>query len=422
MRRVFLLTLGCPKNAVASDRIEQELSRAGIGLTDDPRSAEAFIVNTCGFIEAAAEESIEHILEFVNEKNGSDRKVIAVGCLAQRYGEELAKAIPELDGCLGLSETGRLAELLGPPGAPIEPAAVHKTPYGYVEISTGCDQKCSFCVLPEIHGPFQSVPQRELIERASALTAGGAKELVLIGQETGSYGTDLDPKTSLDSLFRRLDAETDAAWIRVMYLQWHKASEALMESIGTLAGACQYLDIPVQHASAPILRAMSRAGDAESYLRLVRRWRDALPDLALRTSVIVGFPGETEDQVFELGDFLREAEFDYVGVFEFSPEEGTPAAALPGLISPAEKRERAEQIRLLADDISRTRRGRWQNRVVDVLVEGHEGALLKGRARFQAPEVDGEIVFSGAAKPGSIVSVRLTDTEDYVLKGEAVDV
>jgi ribosomal protein S12 methylthiotransferase len=370
MRRVYLLTLGCPKNTVSSKRIEQGLLDAGIGVTEYPNEADAIVVNTCGFIEAAVQESIDCLLELGAGKVARGQKLIAIGCLAERYGKELAEALPELDGCLGFGQIDALAALINGSGRLVlDGQARDSRPYSYLEITTGCDHDCSFCVIPKIHGSFSSRPTRELADEARKLVAEGSRELVLIGQETGSYGRDLSPRTNLPGLFRLLERESGADWLRVLYLQWYHVTDEMMDTMSSQSRICEYLDIPVQHASADIVKAMNRRGNAEKYLDMIHRLRRRLPDIALRTSIIVGFPGETDNQLLELADFLREAEFDYVGVFEFSAEEGARAASFPGQVHEEEKRERAAQIRELADRISRKRRERWRGRVVDVLVE-----------------------------------------------------
>ncbi len=423
MPRVYLVTLGCPKNVVASKRLERGLERAGIELVSQPETADALVVNTCGFIEPAIEEAIDELLELGRHKRGREQKLIAIGCLAERYGQELVDEMPELDHCLGFDELVRLPALLDvPKPLLLDGQARDRQLFGYLEITMGCDHHCSFCVIPSIHGPFRSRATAKVREEARALVRAGCRELVMIGQETGAYGSDLEPRTDLSELLLAVADDNESTWLRVLYLQWYHMTEKLVETIASRPALCDYLDIPVQHASAGIVRAMNRRGDSDAYLGRIGLLRDYIPDVALRTSVIVGFPGETQTDLLELADFLKAAEFDYVGVFEFSAENGTEAANLPNRVAPAVKRERAEQIRLLADNISRERRGRWLGRTVDVLVESENPDSYTGRARFQAPEIDGEIVFTGSGHAlGEIVRVVVEDTQEYEIRGRAVD-
>jgi len=419
MPRVFLLTLGCPKNTVASRRLGENLIRAGLELTEVPDEADALVVNTCGFIEAASEESIEALLELSRVKARGGQRLAAVGCLAERYGKELAAALPELDICVGLDHAMELPRLLGEGGTVERDGKVAVGPSVYLEITSGCDQRCSFCTIPRIHGPFNSRPPREVRDEAAALVRSGARELVLVGQETGAYGSDLSPETDLAELIRVLPDESGLAWLRVLYLQWYHVEERLLEVMAADPCIRDYLDIPIQHASPDIVKAMNRRGDAVKYLERLEKVRAYLPEVALRTSLIVGFPGETDEDLLELADFLREARFDYVGVFEFSAEEGTAAAALPGQVSGDEKRERADQIRLLADNIGHGSLTRRLGRKVEVLVEEVKGDLGIGRAWFQAPEIDGLVQFAGArsCRAGDFVEVRVVGVEGYDIMG-----
>ncbi len=419
MPRVFILTLGCPKNTVSSRRLGESLLRAGLDLTEVPEEADALVVNTCGFIEAASQESIDTLLELAQIKANGGQRLVAVGCLAERYGEELAAALPELDICIGLDHALELPQLLGAGKAVEQDRKVMASPSAYLEITFGCDHGCSFCTIPGIHGPFKSRALREIRDEAAVLVQSGARELVLVGQETGAYGSDLSPRTDLAELLRVLPNDSGLAWLRVLYLQWYHVDERLLETMAADSRICNYLDIPVQHASSKIVKAMNRRGDAVKYLERLDKVRAYLPEAALRTSLIVGFPGETDEDILELAEFLRAARFDYVGVFEFSAEAGTAAASFPGQVSSADKRERADQIRLLADDISHKLLARRLGRKVEVLVEEVDGDLGVGRAWFQAPEVDGLVQFTGAdsCRAGDFVEVRVTGVDGYDVKG-----
>ncbi len=422
MPRVFLLTLGCPKNTVASRRLGENLLRAGLELTDNPDDADALVVNTCGFIEAAADESIETLLELVQVKARGGQRLVAVGCLAERYGDELAVALPELDICVGLDHAEELPRLLGASETTAQKSKVAVGPSAYLELTNGCDHGCSFCTIPGMHGPFRSRPLSDIRDEAVALVQGGARELVLVGQETGAYGTDLSPATDLAGLLGALPDESGLSWLRVLYLQWYHVNERLLETVAADPRICNYLDIPVQHASPAIVKAMNRRGDAVKYLQRLDSVRNYLPEAALRTSLIVGFPGETDDDILELADFLREARFDYAGVFEFSAEEGTPAADLPDQIDAEDKRERADQIRLLADEIGHEALTRRLDRSVNGLGEEVNGDLGIGRAWFQAPEVDGLVQFKGAGSchSGDFIEVEVTKVDGYDITGNII--
>lgn len=421
-----MLTLGCPKNTVASKRLMRALLGAGFEIADRPEDASAVIVNTCGFIESAAMESIDRLLELSAVRKNGDQKIIAIGCLPERYKGDLAEALPELDGCLGLNELDRLPSLLGGEAKlDIAGQVQDDLPYSYLEITRGCDRRCSFCTIPSIHGPLRSVPRPDVIAEALGAVGQGAKELVLIGQETGSYGRDLVTGGDISDLLASLAGVCGKTWLRLFYLQWDRLDDRLINTLTSYEQICDYLDIPIQHSSREILSSMNRSGGADLYLAVISKLRKNLPDLALRTSIIVGFPGETDSRFLELAEFLKEAEFDYVGVFEFSPEEGTPAASLPDVVDPEERRDRAAKIRLLADDISGRRRRRWLGRTVDVLIEevktdtaNPDRARYFGRTRWQGPEIDGGVYFTGGDYTvGDVAKVEIEDTGDYDLTG-----
>ncbi|MDP1809112.1 MAG: 30S ribosomal protein S12 methylthiotransferase RimO [Actinomycetota bacterium] len=420
MPDVYIVTLGCPKNTVASRRLERGLSLLDVGVVDDPEAATAIIVNTCGFIDAAKEESIDVLLELGKRRsNNSGPKIIAIGCLAERYGQELSKAIPEVDCFLSFDELRSLPKILQVEGDINLDLQTHRgAATAYLEISDGCNNKCSFCAIPGIRGPYRSRPAEHIVAEAGYLAENGCKELIVIGQDTGVYGYDLLPKTNLPALLGRLAAVRGIGWIRLMYLQPQYASAELISVMAAETKICAYLDLPFQHADPKIIKAMKRWGDERVYLKIIDDIRQKIPDIALRTSVIVGFPGETKTELARLAHFLRRAELDYVGVFEFSAEEGTPAANYAGQLSERTKRSRSEQIRSLADEISDRRLSRFIDRALDVLVESGSDNYFVGRNEFQAPEIDGEVIISGAGlKPGDMTSVKIEAHSDYDLVG-----
>jgi ribosomal protein S12 methylthiotransferase len=425
MPSVYILTLGCPKNTVASNRLKRSLSSLDFSIVDDPRSADAVIVNTCGFIESAKRESIDSLLEMaVQETKPAGQKLVAVGCLAERYLGELKQALPEVDSVLGLDQLGDLPEVLGVGGKTIEIdfQAPPGGPSAYLEIADGCDHKCSFCAIPSFRGPFRSRQPEEVLAEARYLAQGGCQELVLVSQDTGAYGSDLGEGHDLAGLLAGLSDIDGVRWIRLLYLQWQYLNDPLIDAISANDKICRYLDIPFQHASPRVLKAMNRLGGETQYLRLLDKLREKTPDVALRTSIIAGFPGETAADIEILARFVRRARFDYVGLFEYSAEEGTAAAALSGQVDDDIKRERAAQLWALADQVGAERRARFVNREIDVLIESTEGDAIVGRTQFQAPEIDGEVKIEGRPyEIGRIATVRITGFDGYDLKGEPAD-
>jgi len=425
MPDVYILTLGCPKNTVGSRRLEKALTLLDVRVIDNPDAAAAIIVNTCGFIDAAKEESIDYLLELDNRRpKQSGQKIIAIGCLAERYGMELAKAMPEVDSFLSFDELRTLPGILQVKGELNLDFQAHTGgATAYLEISDGCNNRCSFCAIPVIRGPYRSRPEGHIVAEAVELAEKGCRELVLVGQDTGAYGYDVAPKTDLSGLLGRLVEVKGIDWIRIMYLQPQYLTAELISVLAAEAKICSYLDIPFQHADAKIIKAMNRWGDEGSYLKLIEGIKEKIPDIAIRTSVIVGFPGETETQLARLARFLRRAELDYVGVFEFSAEEGTAAAYLPRQLGARTKRTRSEQIRALADEISARRHRRFIDRTLDVLVESVSADGFVGRSSYQAPEIDGEVVVGGGGhfSPGEMVRVAIERSDDYDLMGRSDD-
>lgn len=420
MPDVFIVTLGCPKNTVTSRRLERALSLLDVGVVDDPDKAAAIIVNTCGFIDAAKEESIDLLLELgKHNSNNGGQKIIAIGCLAERYGSVLYKSIPEVEHFLSFDELKTLPKILQVEGDINLDLQAHKGgATAYLEISDGCNNMCSFCAIPGIRGPYRSRPAEQIVAEAVYLAENGCKELIVIGQDTGAYGYDLLPPTDLPALLGRLADVNGIEWIRLMYVQPQYVSAELISVMAAETKICSYLDLPFQHADAGIIKAMKRWGDESVYLKIIDDIRQKIPDIALRTSLIVGFPGETKSELARLTRFLRRAELDYVGVFEFSAQEGTPAADYAGQLSERIKRKRSEQIRSLADEISAGRTGRFVGRTIDVLIESGSDDYFVGRSRWQAPEIDGEVIINGGGlKPGDMARVRIEANRDYDLVG-----
>ena len=434
MAKVYLQTLGCPKNLVDSEVMLGLAARGGAEIVLDPADADVYVVNTCAFIGPAKQESIDVILELARFKEEDpSRRLIVTGCLAQRYGSELQEALPEVDAFLGTGDFDRLPVLLDAPvrsDASIYGGAAHLLPdldsprvrtgaffSAYLKVSEGCDHRCAFCIIPKIRGRHQSRPLDTLLTEAAGLVAEGVVELNLIAQDLTAYGRDLRNGTSLAGLLRRLAEIDGVRWIRLLYTYPNFVDAALLEAIAELEPVCKYIDMPLQHISDRILRSMRRERSGNSVRKLVRRIRDAVPGIALRTSLIVGYPGETAEDFAELMDFVRETRFDRLGVFEYSPEEGTAAERLPQQLAARIKMERYRSIMKAQAAISAEKNRGLIGRDVRVLVCGEDQqARFHGRMSTQAPDIDGVVHLHGEAAPGEIVSARIRSASVYDLK------
>jgi len=423
--RVAFVTLGCPKNEVDSDRMAASLGPS-FELVADETLADAVVINTCAFIQEATEESISVVLEYADSwKPGRPgRRVVVSGCMPSRYGDELASEMPEVDAFVTVSEEGALARTLGrllgvDAIAPGTATRLTPGPSAYLQISDGCHRACTFCIIPSIRGPYVSRPLDELVAEATALVTGGARELILIGQDTSSWGRDLPGRPALAELVRALSAVKNLAWLRLMYVQPDEITPDLLEAMADSPVLCRYIDMPLQHASKGVLQAMGRRGDAGEFLRLIGVVRDLLPGVMLRTTLIAGFPGETREDAKRLLEFVEKAKLDFVGVFPYSPEEGTVAASMPDQVPARTRLARAQRLRDAADKIGVERVARLVGREIEVLVEGvdEEGATV-GRHRGQAPEIDGIVILTTPVAPGTIVTARITESFGYDLVGE----
>jgi ribosomal protein S12 methylthiotransferase len=397
-------------------------------VVDDVADADVVVLNTCSFIQAATEESIEEAFGLLNEWRPAreGRKVVVAGCMVSRYGDQLAEAMPEADAFLPVADepalTALLEGLLGVRAAVASegPLRTLPGPTAYLKVSEGCDRRCAYCAIPAIRGPFVSAPAAELVAEARFLVEHGARELVLVGQDIASYGLDLAEGNDLAALVRALDDIEGDFRIRLMYVQPDGVTDDLLATMASSRHVCRYLDIPLQHASAPVLDAMGRTGDPRSHLALIERIRRTLPDVTLRTTVMAGFPGETEDDARALESFLAEAGFDFVGVFAYSPEEGTPAAERTDQVPHDVRAERAQRLREIADDVGIARAACLVGTVQRVLVEAEEEGELVGRTCGQAPDVDGMTVLEDDAPLGEFVEVRIIDSAGYDLVGVAL--
>lgn len=461
---VRIITMGCAKNEVDSDKMRAELEAAGftvLGASDDGSAADVTIVNTCSFIEEATQESIDMILDLVEQREARGsriqdarelraEKIVVTGCMPSRYGGELADEIPEVAAFVPVTGEGAIVEVvravLGnePPSCdPDEAPPVDglrgrtlQEPYAYVKISDGCDRFCSFCTIPFIRGRYASRPAGEIVAEVDGLVALGAREVILIGQDTGIWGDDLEEgcqegllrENSLACLLSFLAQRHPETWFRVMYLQPRRTDDRLLDAIAAHDNVCSYLDIPLQHCSERVLADMNREGSGREFLELLARIRERIPGVALRTTVIAGFPGETDEEAGELADFIERAEFDYAGVFEYSQEDGTVAGEREDQVDQREKVARAQAVRDAAEAVGFARAQAHVGEVCDVLVcgvdddtpaDGEQLPCLWGRAMFQAPDVDGIVTLRGpAGLVGSIVPVRVTGAAGYDLEGE----
>ncbi|MDI6858778.1 MAG: 30S ribosomal protein S12 methylthiotransferase RimO [Dehalococcoidia bacterium] len=431
--RYHLVTLGCPKNAVDSRRLEWLLGERG-AQSSPLKTADFIIVNTCGFIDAAKEESINAVLRLAMNKRPG-QKLLVAGCLTELYAAQLAEEIPEIDHLFGVEAWDAILRLIdgadagekakdGPKRR--EPAAA--APSAYLKIADGCNARCSFCVIPRIKGRLHSTPPAEVVAEARRLASEGVRELVLVAQDTTAYGRDLGMRDGLPALVERLAADVpEAAWIRIMYAYPGHITQRLLRVMAATPQVCHYLDVPLQHISADVLRRMRRPHDALETRRMLERVRGALPDAALRTTFLVGFPGETERDFGELLDFVREVKFEHVGAFTFSPQEGTEAARLPDQVPERVKRRRYRELMETARRISLGRNREWLGREMVVLVESGSAKsksgerVFAGRSYRDAPEIDGLTLCTGEATPGEMLTVRIKRALPYDLLAERVD-
>lgn len=424
---VHFVTLGCPKNEVDSDRMAAAVASTAYELVPDLDAADVAVVNTCAFIREATEESVTTVLELAAEWKAAKpgRALVVAGCLASRYGADLAAEMPEVDAFVPVNDKDALVSLLerlsGQPAEASEgaPARTPSGPSAYLQIADGCFRRCAFCTIPYIRGGYRSRPLPELEAEARLLVASGAKELVLVGQDTSAYGRDLgDGAPSLAQVVRSLARTDGLEWLRLMYVQPDGITPELLEAMAEEPTVCHYLDMPVQHASRTVLHSMARSGSGDEFVRLLGVVRGHLPDVSLRTSVIAGFPGETDTDLEVLEDFLLVARFDYVGVFEYSAEEGTPAAEMAGQVPDDVKRARVQRLRDAADGVGFERAAAQVGRTVEVLGLGVEDDEPFGRTRGQAPDVDG-VVYLDQELDG-ISAVRIVDAAGYDLVGEVL--
>jgi ribosomal protein S12 methylthiotransferase len=447
-KKVGFVSLGCPKNLVDSEVMLGRLSGRGFEITAEPGDADVIVVNTCSFIDKAKQESIDTILEMARYKDeGSCQKLVVSGCLAQRYASEIRSELPEVDAVIGLDQLESITDVCGAdesPGALSGAAPLkadgsasylydHLTPrtlatpshYAYLKISEGCDYPCTFCIIPKIRGSYRSRKPDSILAEAEALGRRGVKELLLIAQDTTRYGQELGMRNGLAELLRQLAGVDGIEWIRFLYAYPTTVDDSVLEAMAEESSLCRYVDIPLQHASDSVLKAMKRPGTGPSNLALLERMREAVPSIAVRSSFIVGFPGETEADFRRLVDFVGAAELDHVGVFTYSNEEGTEAFVPSEAVSAEQKAERRDRLMALQQGISlrrnQARVGAYVRAIVDGVSEESEH-LLEARTEWQAPSIDGVVLINeGTAPQGSFADVQLTEAHEYDLVGRIVE-
>lgn len=447
-RTLYFESLGCDKNLVDSEVMLGLLTRGGYVFTDDEREAEVIVVNSCAFIGDAKKESIETILKLAAMKEEGKCRVLCVtGCLAERYKDEILQEMPEIDAVLGTSSIDGILALVNEAYEKAEQGEStglklfedqNRLPraegprvlttgghYAYLKIAEGCDKFCSYCAIPYLRGRFRSVPMEDLVKEAEDLASRGVKELILVAQETTLYGTDLYGRKMLPELIRRLAAIPELRWVRLLYGYPEELTEEMIRVMAEEPKFCHYLDLPIQHAADSVLRRMGRKTTRTDVTELIGRLREAIPDIALRTTLMSGFPGETEDEHAENLDFVREMRFDRLGCFAYSREEGTAAGRMKGQIPKRIKEKRRKEIMRLQQTIAFEKAKAMPGRELTVMVEGRVAGedTYVARTYMDAPDVDGYLFFNAAENymSGDFVKVRVTGAEGYDLLGEAVD-
>lgn len=443
VRKVFLVSLGCPKNLVDSEVMLGLLRQQGYSLTGAVEEADLLLINTCGFIQSAVEEGIETILEHARSPLRRPGSRLAVtGCMVQRYSEELARELPEVDLFVGIDGMQHIDSLLAAPVPPertvpgageaprflmrsTTPRLLATPPHrAYLKVTEGCDNRCAYCLIPALRGSLRSRPLDDLLAETARLEGGGVQELTLVAQDLTAYGRDLGMKDGLVELVRQLDQGCAIPWIRLLYLYPSRISDALLHEIARSRRVLPYFDIPFQHVADPILRAMGRGYDRAALELLLRRIRSILPGAAVRTTLMVGFPGESEEDVAAMIDFLQRQRLHHVGVFSYENEAGTRAAKLQGQCRRQTKKARHARVMSVQREISAEMQQRFVGQIVEVLVEGpsrESEHLLEGRTSWQAPEIDGCVyIVDGTPTVGSLARVRISEAHPYDLVGEAV--
>ena len=453
MKNVLFISLGCDKNLVDSEKMLGLLSESGYTIVEDEAEADAIVINTCCFIHDAKEESIETILEMASWKEkGRLQALVITGCLAQRYKDEIAAELPEVDAVIGTSGYTEIVPVLDkllkvsgteeaqtdgecplvycpsidllPPSLPDKRMVTTGAYTAYRKIAEGCNKRCTYCVIPYIRGRYRSFPVEDLLKEAERLVAGGARELILIAQETTVYGVDLYGRKMLPELLRKLCRLEGLDWIRILYCYPEEITDELIQVMKEEKKVCHYLDIPIQHSEDAILKRMGRRTNRAELTALIEKLRKEIPDIILRTTLITGFPGETEEDFAQMAAFVEEMQFDRLGVFTYSPEEGTKAAVMEDQIDEEVKEARRDHIMELQQDISAAAASAMVGREMSVLIEGYlyEEDIYVGRTYMDAPKVDGNVFVRSEEEmiSGDIVPVRITGASEYDLMGDVI--
>ncbi|MBR4096645.1 MAG: 30S ribosomal protein S12 methylthiotransferase RimO [Oscillospiraceae bacterium] len=439
--RVGMVSLGCSKNQVDAERMLYKIQKAGYQLIEDAALADIAIINTCGFIESAKQEAIETIFEFVALKNeGRIKKIVVTGCLSERYREEVSELIPESDAVVGIGCNEDIVSVLEKimEGERVESfddkeklsltggrVLTTLSFTSYLKIAEGCDNRCSYCAIPDIRGKFRSVPMENLLDEARKLVAEGVRELNVIAQDTTRYGIDLYGKYMLPELLTELCKIEELKWIRILYCYPERITDELLDVMAKEDKIVKYIDLPIQHCDDAILKAMHRQGTEASLREVIKKIRDKVEGIVIRTTLITGFPGETEEQFNKLAEFVNEMEFDRLGCFPYSEEEGTPAAEMDCQVDEEVREHRAEIIMEQQSVIAEKKNNALIGKTLEVVTEGFDryGECWFGRSAADAPEIDGKIFFTAPDKkpfPGCFVKVRIDDVLDYDLIGEIV--
>ena len=439
--KVGMVSLGCSKNLVDSERMLYKFRQKGYKLVTEPGLSDVAVVNTCGFIQSAKEEAIETILELAKLKEeGTIKKIIITGCLSERYREEMAEQFPEVDAVVGIGNQEDIVDVIERVLADNKVVEfdskdrlsitgdriISTLPFfAYLKIAEGCDNCCSYCAIPEIRGRFRSATMEDVIKEAQWLADNGVTELIVIAQDTTRYGEDLYGKSKLPELLQKLCKIENLKWIRVLYCYPERITDELLDVIAQEEKIVKYLDLPIQHCNGEILKNMNRVGDKEYLTALMAKIRNRIPDITLRTTLITGFPGETEEQFEELAEFVKETRFDKLGCFAYSQEEGTPAAGFDGQLDEEVKTHRAEIIMEQQQLISEQDNEKKLGKTFEAVVEGFDkyAECYFGRCKSDAPDIDGKAFFTSEnpLELGQYVNIKITDTLDYDLIGEVTD-
>jgi ribosomal protein S12 methylthiotransferase len=440
--RVGMASLGCPKNQIDAEMMLHKIQHKGYKLVNDTGNCDVVIVNTCGFIQSAKEEAIENIIEFINLKNeGKIKSIIVTGCLAERYREEILTEMPEVDAVVGIGSNDKICDVIQ---ATLAGKKVQKYGpkedlkicgdrvlttlpyYAYLKIAEGCDNCCSYCAIPSIRGRFRSRPVEEIVEEAKWLASEGVKELILVAQDTTRYGQDLYGEYYLAKLLKELCKIEDLVWIRILYCYPDKVTDELLDVMATEEKVCKYMDIPLQHCNDEILKAMNRPMNKKDTVALLQKIREKVPGITLRTTLIAGFPGETEEQFTELVEFVKEMKFERLGCFAYSEEEGTRAATMENQVPEKVRERRAELIMEEQMTIMERDNEKKLGQEITVVLEGVDklADCYFGRSEADAPDIDGKVFFTSDKKDlvmGDFLTVRVNEVCDYDLVGEEVE-